>query len=133
MRKKIESAAVCEVRGVIRFLQAKGLHSVDIFRKIREVYGDVMNQRNVTNWFKRFYDGRMDVHDENRSGRSSIVTAGLIQKVDEIVQPDRRTTMQQLQKNFPDISKVTLNHIVSKDLAYTKICARWVRKSALSA
>lgn len=126
MAIKIEHPADCEVRGVIRFLQAKGLRPVDIFRDITEVYGDVINPRNVANWCKRFCDGRTDVHDENRSGRPSIVTVDLIQKVDEIVRSDRRITLQQLQKNFPDVSKTTLNHIVSEDLGYIKISSRWV-------
>lgn len=126
MKKKIARAANCEVRAVIRFLDAKGLRPVDIFREILEIYGNVINQRNVTKWCKLFYEGREELHDQQRSGRPSIKTADLIQKVDETVREDRRITMQQLQKKFPDVSVRSLFEIVTEDLAYKKICARWV-------
>ena len=33
-----------------------------------------MNRQNVTNWCHEFSEGRTDVHDEQRSGRSSLIS-----------------------------------------------------------
>jgi hypothetical protein len=43
----IQSPAKCEVHSVIQFLNAKGEHPAEIHQQI-VVYGNVMNQRNVT-------------------------------------------------------------------------------------
>jgi hypothetical protein len=47
----IQSPAKCEVRSVIRFLNAKGARPVEIHEQIVAVYGNVMSRQNVTKWF----------------------------------------------------------------------------------
>ena len=42
----IQSPAKCEVRFVIRFLNAKGEHPAEIHKQIVAVYGNVMNLQN---------------------------------------------------------------------------------------
>jgi hypothetical protein len=44
----IQSPAMCEVRSVIRFLNAKGECPAKIQKQIVAVYGNVMNRQNVT-------------------------------------------------------------------------------------
>jgi len=44
----IESPAKCEVRSIIRFLNATGEHPVEIHKQIVAVYGNVTNRQNVT-------------------------------------------------------------------------------------
>jgi len=44
-----------------------------------------MSDSCVTEWCRKFRDGRTDVHDEGGQGRHSIVTDELIQKVDQCV------------------------------------------------
>ena len=83
----IQSPAKCEVCSVIRFLNAKGKHPAEIHRQIVTVYGDVMNQQNVTKWCREFTEGRTDVHEEQRSGRPSLISDDLLQKIEgELVQ-----------------------------------------------
>ena len=65
MAAPIQSPAKCEVRSVIRFLNAKGERPAEIHKQIIAVYGNVMNRQNVTKWFREFCDGRTDVHDDN--------------------------------------------------------------------
>jgi transposase len=36
-----------------------------------------MYQQNVTKWFREFSEGRADVHDEQRSGRPSLISDDL--------------------------------------------------------
>ncbi|KAL4706020.1 hypothetical protein ACJJTC_014242 [Scirpophaga incertulas] len=83
MPPTIVSPAACEVRAVIRFLSAKGVKPIDIHREICEVYGqNIMSDGMVRKWVA-FKDGRTNVHDEERSGRPSVVNEDLVQKVDE--------------------------------------------------
>jgi len=48
MAAPIQNPAICEVRSVIRFLNAKGERPAEIHKQIVAVYGNVMNQQNVT-------------------------------------------------------------------------------------
>ncbi|KAJ4432825.1 hypothetical protein ANN_21464 [Periplaneta americana] len=49
MNDVIDNPADCEVRSVIRFLNARHLKPAEIYRQLKEVYGDtVMNERNVS-------------------------------------------------------------------------------------
>jgi len=62
------------VRSVIRFLNAKGERPAEIHKQIVSVYGNVMNRQNVTKGCREFFEGRTDIHDEQRSGRPSLVS-----------------------------------------------------------
>ena len=70
----IQSLAKCEVRPVIRFLNAKGERPAEIHEQIVAVYGNVMNRQNVTKWCREFSEGRTDVHKEQRSGRPTLIS-----------------------------------------------------------
>ncbi|KAL4714916.1 hypothetical protein ACJJTC_014287 [Scirpophaga incertulas] len=88
MPPTIVSPAACEVRAVIRFLSAKGVKPIDIHREICEVDGqNIMSDGMVRKWVRAFKDGRTNVHDEERSGRPSVVNEDLVQKVDEKIPP----------------------------------------------
>jgi len=76
MAAPIQSPAKCEVRSVIRSLNAKGERPAEIHKQIVAVYGSVMNRQNVTKWCHEFSEGRTDVHDEQRSGRPSLISDG---------------------------------------------------------
>jgi hypothetical protein len=67
MAAPIQSPAKCEVRSVIRFLNAKGERPGEIHKEIVAVYDNVMNRQNVTKWCRELCEGRTDVHDEQRS------------------------------------------------------------------
>ena len=79
MAPPIQSPAKCDVRSVIRFLNAKGERSAEIHKQIVAVYGNVMNRQNETKWCREFSEGRTDVHDEQRSGRPSLISDELLQ------------------------------------------------------
>jgi len=64
MAAPIQSPAKCEVRSVIRFLNAKGERPAEIHKQIVAVHGNVMNRQNVTKWCREFSERRTDVHDE---------------------------------------------------------------------
>jgi transposase len=84
MNKKIDNPADCEVRSVIRFLNAQNVRAIDIHRQITAVYGEgVMNESSVRKWCRIFNEGRTNVHDEERSGRPSLNTEDLKNQIDE--------------------------------------------------
>jgi len=66
MAAPIQSPAKCEVRSVIRFLNAKGERPAEIHKQIGAVCGNVMNRQNVTKWCREFSEGRTDDDDEVR-------------------------------------------------------------------
>lgn len=129
MFKTIADPADCEVRSVIRFLNAKNVKPAEIHRQLVEIYGEnVMSDGMVRKWVRQFNDGRTNVHDEARSGRPSCVTDGLVAQVNEKIRDNRRFTIRTLCDEFPQISKTVLHEIVRNRLNYRKLCSRWVPK-----
>lgn len=129
MSLTIENPADCEIRAVIRFLNAKGVKAAEIHRQISEVYGEkTMSDGMVRKWVRAFKDGRTNVHDEERSGRPSVITEDLVQTVDEKVRVNRRFTITSLSSEFSQISRSVLYEIVTERLNYRKLCSRWVPK-----
>ncbi|RZF32901.1 hypothetical protein LSTR_LSTR004292 [Laodelphax striatellus] len=61
-----------------------------------------MSDGMVRKWVR---DGRTNVHDEERSGRPSVVNEDLVQKVDEKVRDNRRFTISSLFDCFPQYSR----------------------------
>lgn len=114
---------------MIRFLLAKNLKPIEIYRQVCEVYGNnVMNESSVRKWCSQFKNGRTNVHDEEKSGRPSIVTDELVAKVDDNIRENRRFTITELSLCFPQVSRTLLFEIVTQKLGYHKFCARWVPK-----
>lgn len=87
-----------------------------------------MNESSIRKWCIQFKNGLTNVHDEEKSGRPSIVTDDLVAKVDEKIHENRRFTIMKLSLCFPQISRTLLFEIVSQKLGYHKFCARWVPK-----
>lgn len=128
MAAPINNPAKCEVRSVIRFLNAQNVRPIEIFRQIQAVYGNVMNESSVRKWCLMFNEGRTSVHDGDRSGRPSLVTDELKAKVEEKIQENRRFNLDSLNEFFPQISRSLLHEVVTDHLGYKKMCARWVPK-----
>ena len=86
MNALISNPADCEVRGVIRFLQAENVRRREIHQRLVAVYGEhVMNAASVRKWCIMFTNGRTDVHDPEKSGGPSVITDALKQKVNSII------------------------------------------------
>jgi hypothetical protein len=119
MAAPIQSPAKCNVRSITPFLNAKGERPAEIHKQIIAVYGNVMNQQNMTKWCCEFSEGRTDVHDEQRSGRPSLITDDLLQETEG---------ERELHHTIPEVSKTTIHEAVIEKLGYRKSCARWVPK-----
>jgi len=67
--KTIEGAADCEMRSVIRFLNARNVLPSEIHHQICQVYDDnAMSDGMVRKFFQMFNEGRENVHDEAQVG-----------------------------------------------------------------
>ena len=111
-----------------RISQRKIELPAEIHKQIVAVYGNVMNRQNATKWCREFSEGRTDVHDEQRSGRPSLISDDLLQEIEGEIRANRRVTIRLLHYIIPQVSKTTIHEAVTEKLGYRKLCARWVLK-----
>jgi transposase len=88
----INNPASCEICAVICFFRAKNMSAAEIHRELCAVYGqNLKNEGTVRQWCRMFKDGRTNVHNEERSGRSSAANDDLVQSIDQKTCQRRRT------------------------------------------
>jgi len=121
MAVPIQSPAKCEVRSVIRFLKGKSESPAEIHKQIVAVYGNVINWENVTKWCREFSEGRTDVHEEQRSGRPSLISDDVLQEIEGEIQANRRVTIRELHHIISEVSKTTIHKAVTEKLGYGKL------------
>ena len=79
-----------EQRINLKFLVKLKKSPMECFQMLKEVFGDnAMSRARVFLWHKRFSEGREEVEDDERPGRSvTSRTEGNVQKINEIVRKD---------------------------------------------
>ncbi|KAG5320828.1 SETMR methyltransferase, partial [Pseudoatta argentina] len=87
-----------------------------------------MNRTSVFKWCREFKNGRTSVHDDQRSGRPSILTYNIVEKIENALRDDRRLTVDELSAMFPQISRSLLHETITETLGYRKLSARWAPK-----
>jgi len=87
-----------------------------------------MNWQNVTKWCCEFSEGRTDAHDEQRSGRPSLISDDLLQETEGEICANRHVTITELYHLIPEVSKTTIPEAVTEKLGYRKLCTHWVSK-----
>jgi hypothetical protein len=85
----------------------------------------------VTKWCREFSEGRADFHDEQRSGRSSLISDELLQEIEVEICTNQRVTIRGLHRIIPEVSKTTIHEAVTEKLGYRKLCTRWVPKTLM--
>ena len=109
---------------MIRFLQAENVRPSEIHRRLVAGYGEhVMNEASVRKWCAIFRNERTDVHEAERSGRPSVITDALKQKVNRITRENRHFTIREVYEQCPEVSRTIVYEIVTEHLQYRKICA----------
>jgi hypothetical protein len=83
MNMKIKNPVSCEIWSVIKFLNAKNVRPAEIYWQVCEVCGENAMSDGMVRWCRMFSEGRTNVHDDVRSGRPSLVTANLLDQVNE--------------------------------------------------
>ncbi|KAJ4427319.1 hypothetical protein ANN_24939 [Periplaneta americana] len=102
MEALIPSPAACEVRSVIKFFNAQSIAPIEIHRQLCQVYGpNIMSKQMVHRWCRQFSEGRQSVHDEERSGRPSLINDDHVKLVRQCIMENRRFTITELSSHFP--------------------------------
>jgi hypothetical protein len=74
-------------------MRRKNFHLAEIYRQVCEVYGEnAMSHWMVRRWCRMFSEGKTNVHDDDQSGRPFLVTANLLDQVNEKIWENRRFT-----------------------------------------
>ena len=73
-----------------------------------------------------FRNGRKGVHDDERSGRPSVITDELKQKVNGIIRENRHFPISEVYEQCPEVSRTIVYEIVTEYLQFRKICSRWL-------
>ena len=100
-----------------------GERPADIHKAIVSVYGTIMNRENVAKWCREFCGGRTDVHDEQRSGRPSVISDELLQRTEKAIRANRRLTIRELHDMIPEVSRASLHEALTIKLRYRKLCS----------
>ena len=82
----------------------------------------------MTKWTRKFAEGRTDFHDEQSSGRPSLISDDNLQEIEGEIRADRSVKIRELHHIIPEVSKTTIRKVVTEKLGYIKVCARWVPK-----
>ncbi|UYV69832.1 Sema-2a [Cordylochernes scorpioides] len=88
------------------------------------LFNTCMDIKNVRKWCREFNEGRINVHDEQRSGRPSLPES-TVARIDEMVRANRRITLEEIEDGLnEDCSHFSVHKIVSETLGYRKVSAR---------
>lgn len=75
----------------------------------------------VKKWVRAFKDGRNNVHNEKRTGHSSVISDDLMQKIAEKLKENRRFRISSLSQKFSHVPRSVQFVIVRKCLHYRKL------------
>ncbi|GFV86121.1 uncharacterized protein TNCV_671181 [Trichonephila clavipes] len=73
-----------------------------------------MSKQMVHRWCRQFLEGCQSVHNEERSGRPSLIKVDLVELVRQRVMENRHFTITELSSQFIQISQSLLHEIVTK-------------------
>ncbi|XP_053390617.1 protein GVQW3-like [Mercenaria mercenaria] len=79
----------------------------------------------VYKWHKRFREGRESLEDDSGRGRPKLVSSAMIQRVNDVVDEDRRITIGEICDRI-HVSYGTIQTILTEKLCMHRICARWI-------
>jgi len=117
MNALISHPADCEVRGVIRFLRAENVRPCENHQRLVAVYGEhVMNATSVQKWCIMFTNGRTGVHDAEKSGRPSVITDALKEKVNRFIRENRNFTISEVYEQCSEVSRALVYQTVTRHL-----------------
>ena len=72
----------------------------------------------MTKWCREFFEGRTDVHDEQRRGRPSLISDDLLQEIEGEIHANQRMTIRELHHIIPKVSKTTIHEAVTENCAH---------------
>jgi histone-lysine N-methyltransferase SETMAR len=129
MAAKLTECSNLEQRAVIRFLQAEGVKTTQIYSRMKAQYGcNCLSKSSCYEWTKAFKEGRVEIQDDERSGRPvDISTPETIRNIEQLILADRRVKIDDIAERL-GVSHGSVHKIVHEMLGFNKVSARWVPK-----
>ena len=117
-------------RAVIEFLTAEGCSPIEIYSRMKAVYGEMcLDVSTVRRWTRRSREenpSESTVHDQARTGRPLSASDSKHQsRVDQLIRENRRVKQIDISIEI-GISQERVHHIITNLLGYRKVSARWV-------
>jgi len=111
---------------VIKFLVKEEIPAAEIHQRLQRAYGSVcMGASSVQRWVKHFKDGNTSIQDQPPSSRPRTAsTERNKERMDEIIQDDRRVTVDTIARTL-GIGQYAVQEMI-ESLGYRKVCVRWV-------
>ena len=116
-----------EHRAVIKFLTLEGSKPAEIQSRMAGVYaGAAPSYATIKRWAAEFKRGRDSLEDDPRCGRPrTVVTADNIQRIQALVDGDRRMKVRELAADT-GLSDPQVIEILHQHLHLSKVSARWI-------
>ncbi|PNF19097.1 hypothetical protein B7P43_G10549 [Cryptotermes secundus] len=111
----------------MNYILCRGLQiTAEIHQRLQRAYGSVcMGASSVRRWAKHFKDGNTSIEDEPWNGHPQTASTECNkERVDEIIQDDRRVTVDTIARKL-GIGHSAIQEMI-ESLGYRKVCARWV-------
>ncbi|XP_035208563.1 protein GVQW3-like [Stegodyphus dumicola] len=114
-----------EQRYAIKFCVRLNKTATETLGMLQEAFNEeFMSRAMIFMWHKRFKDGRGNIEDDDRSGRtSSIRTDQNVERVRELLNNDRRLSTRLIAVEL-GLSQSTVWRIVTENLMMRKVCAK---------
>lgn len=120
------SKDVTEQRMAIKFCVSLGKTPMETVKMLEEAGKMFKVSRScVYKWHSRFVNGRDSVQDDERPGRSRIISPSLIERIGNVMDEDGRITVVELAARF-DIGYGTAYAILNDNLNMRRVSARWI-------
>ena len=116
-----------EQRANLKYMCRLGKSALETPSALQQVYGVIALKKSaVYDWFSRFKTGQETLEDGHRSERPSTSrTKEIIEKVQQMIQCDRRMTIVELEQEV-GISHGSIHAILSDDLKMRCVSAKFV-------
>ncbi|GBM77395.1 hypothetical protein AVEN_90218-1 [Araneus ventricosus] len=113
-------SSISAQRAVIQFLRTKGEHASQIYRRMKDVYGEQCLARcTIFRWCQRYEAIRVTIKDLLRPGQAQVVTnSGTISYVEEFIRPNRRITTREIAAELPNCA----SHNPQKAWLWQSLC-----------
>jgi len=117
----------------IKFCVKLGESATVTYENLQKAYGEhSLSRAQVFRCHKSFLEGREQVEDEPRAGRTSTSkTDDSVERLRSLVTSHRQLTLRMISSEL-NLNRFTVHQILTQDLYMRKVCAKMVPKNLTS-